>query len=50
MGNVVSKPVKKTDRIKADSITNVQVKVSFKKVSQIDHDKYRVSVYNYLIP
>lgn len=50
MGNVTLKSTKKVDKVKSDSTTNVHIKVSFKKVSQIEHEKYRVPVYNYLIP
>lgn len=50
MGNVILKSTKKVDRTKLDSTTNVHIKVSFKKVSQIEHEKYRVPVYNDLIP
>ncbi len=42
MGNLKKKHIKET---KKDSI-----KVAFKKLSQKDHDKYRVPVYSYLVP
>lgn len=50
MGNVILKSTKKGDKVKSDSTTNIHIKVSFKKVSQIEHEKYRVPVYHYLIP